>query len=279
MITWPAQLLEDFAAERVVLFIGSGVSRNSVGADGITKPKTWYSFLRDTAVQLGILSKIDPYLQAKDYLTALDLIRHGMPAQDYAKIVRKEYLTPGYGPAQIHEAIYRLNCRIVLTPNFDKIYDVYVGEKSRGTIDVKEYHCPELAEFIRGDRRVVIKTHGSVDSHKLMIFGRKEYAQARVQYSLFYEILKALILTHTFVFIGCGIDDPDIKLVLEDINFGAVGSRSHYFVSAEHAIDADMKNILRDTMNLSVIEYPYVVGSNNHSHLTTEIMTLADLVT
>lgn len=279
MITWPVQLLEDFAAERVVLFIGSGVSRNSVGEDGITKPKTWYSFLRDTATQLGILPKIDPYLQAKDYLTALDLIRHGMPAQEYAKIVRKEYLTPGYGPAQIHEAIYRLNCRIVLTPNFDKIYDVYVGEKSRGTIDVKEYHCPELAEFIRGDRRVVIKTHGSVDSHKLMIFGRKEYAQARVQYSLFYEILKALILTHTFVFIGCGIDDPDIKLVLEDINFGAVGSRSHYFVSAQHAIDADMKNILRDTMNLSVIEYPYVAGSNNHSHLTTEIMALADLVT
>jgi SIR2-like domain len=279
MINWPVQLLEDFATQRVVLFIGSGVSRNSVGADGTTRPKTWHWFLKDTAEQLGILPRIEPYLNAKDYLTALDVIRHGMAPQDYATIVRREYLTPAYNPAEIHDAIYRLDCRIVLTPNFDKIYDVYVGEKSRGTIDVKEYHCPEIAEFIRGDRRVVIKTHGSVDSHKLMIFGRKEYAQARVRYSLFYDILKALILTHTFLFIGCGIDDPDIKLVLEDINFGAVGSRSHYFMAAQGSIDVDMKNVLRDTMNLSVIEYPYVAASNDHSQLTTELMGLVGLVT
>jgi len=275
MTIWPAKLVEDFQIERVVLFIGSGVSRNSVGRDGVTRPKTWHTFLETAAEQRNVTEKIAPYLQARDYLTALDVLRHGMANEDYAALVRAEYQAPGYEAADIHDALYRLDCRIVLTPNFDKIYDVFAAQKSRGTIDVKEYHCRDIAEFTRGDRRVVIKTHGSVDSHKLMIFGRKDYAKARVEHSLFYDVLKALILTHTFLFVGCGIDDPDIRLVLEDINFGAVGSRSHYFVAAAGAINADMKNVLADTMNLRVVEYAYEAESNDHSDLTKSLIELA----
>ncbi|BCM07128.1 hypothetical protein MAFF241647_14850 [Ralstonia solanacearum] len=278
MIDWPPRLLKDFEMGRVVLFIGSGVSRNSVGKDGKTRPKTWHKFLEDAATSQGISSKIAPYLTSHDYLTALDVIRHGMSHDDYAALVRSEYQAPAYEPAEIHDAIYRLNCKIVLTPNFDKIYDVYVGEKSRGTIDVKEYHCPDIAEFVRGDRQVVIKTHGSVDSHKLMIFGRKDYAKARVQYSLFYDILKALILTNTILFIGCGIDDPDIRLVLEDLNFGAVGSRCHYFIAAQGAVNQDLKHVLGDTMNLKILEYPYKDGSHDHSALTASLKDLAGIV-
>ncbi|MDO8071079.1 SIR2 family protein [Janthinobacterium sp. SUN176] len=275
MITWPQRLTTDLSMERVVLFIGSGVSRNSLGKDGKTRPKTWHLFLEEAAKQRGIIDKIKPYLEARDYLTALDVLRYGMRQEDYAALLRQEYQEPAYEPAAIHDAIYRLNCKIVLTPNFDKIYDVFVGGKSRGTIDVKEYHCPEIAEFIRGDRQVVIKVHGSVDAHKQMIFGRKDYAKARVEHSHFYDVLKALILTHTFLFIGCGIDDPDIRLVLEDLNFGSVGSRGHYFIAAKDTINQDMKNVLADTMNLKIIEYDFDPKIQDHSALTTSIQELA----
>ncbi|MCV2356623.1 SIR2 family protein [Paucibacter sp. B2R-40] len=202
-----------------------------------------------------------------------------MSQEDYAEMVRNEYLAPAYEPAPIHDAIYRLNCKIVLTPNFDKIYDVYVGEKARGTIDVKDYHVSELAEFIRGDRQIVIKTHGSVDAHRKMIFGRKDYAKARVEHSFFYDILRALVLTHTFLFIGCGVDDPDIRQVLEDMNFGAVGSRSHFFVAAQGSLDVDMQNVLLDTMNLRVLEYAYVDGSHDHGDLTVSLQDLVSQIT
>lgn len=273
---WPEILLEDFSQNRVVLFIGSGVSRNSVGRDKVTKPKTWHAFLNDTAESHGMIERVRPYLDSRDYLTALDVIRHGLRSEDYSRVIKEEYQKPGYGAADIHEAIYRLGCKVVLTPNFDKIYDVYVLERSRGTITVKEYYAEDLAEFIRGDRDVVIKTHGSVDTPTKMIFGRKDYARARTQSSMFYDILKALTLTHTLLFIGCGIDDPDIRLLLEDINFGSAGARSHYFVAAEKSISQEMKQVLVDTMNLVVLEYPYVGGSHDHSALTNELRELAD---
>lgn len=272
MITWPQFLVDDFDSKRVVLFIGSGVSRNSVGADGVARPKTWAEFLKAAATARGILPRVQPYLNSHDYLTALDILRMGMQQQEYAALVRNEYQRPGYSHAPIHEAIYRLDCKIVLTPNFDKIYETYAAQVSRGTIVTKDYHFPQLAEYIRGDTYSVIKIHGSVDDHRNMIFGRKDYARARVENALFYDILRALILTHTFLFIGCGIDDPDIRLVLEDINFGAGGSRCHYFTAAANAISSDMKSVLRDTMNLEVLEYDNAAG--DHLNLTRSLENL-----
>ncbi|CJL00873.1 Uncharacterised protein [Streptococcus pneumoniae] len=274
MINWPAELIDDFESKRVILFIGSGVSRNSIGADGVTKPKTWKSFLTEAATQHGLVDRVRPHLESRDYLTALDLLRNSITRDQYARIVRREYLDPRYGEAPIHESIYKLDSKIVLTPNFDKIYDVYAQSKSRGTVIIKQYHDLDLARYIRGDQRVVIKAHGSVDSIENMIFGRRDYAEARVKHRWFYEIFKALMLTHTFVFIGCGTDDPDIRLVLEDIHFSAGYAREHYFISAAGAIEEDIKMIFQETMNLRVLEYDYP-AEGDHSDLSNALEELA----
>lgn len=276
MIHWPEELIADFEARRVIVFIGSGVSRNSIGADGTTRPKTWERFLIDSANQHGLLERIQPHITNRDYLTALDLLRNSITRDMYARIVRREYLDPQYGEAPIHESIYKLDSKIVLTPNFDKIYDVYAQAKSRGTVVIKQYHDLDLARYIRGDQRVVIKAHGSVDSVENMIFGRRDYAEARVKHRWFYEILKALILTHTFVFIGCGTDDPDIRLVLEDIHFSAGYAREHYFISAARNIQEDIKTIFQQTMNLRVLEYDYDPEVGDHSDLSVSLEDLAN---
>ena len=49
-----------------------------------------------------------------------------------------------------------------------------------------------------------------------MIFTHKQYSNARCNYSSFYKLIDSLILTHTFIFLGCAIDDPDIELTLEN---------------------------------------------------------------
>jgi hypothetical protein len=49
MIFWPETLLKDLESKRVVIFLGSGVSRNSLGEDEKTRPKTWEKFLSNAA--------------------------------------------------------------------------------------------------------------------------------------------------------------------------------------------------------------------------------------
>ena len=46
MINWPKQLIDAIARRRCVLFLGAGVSANSINDDG-KHPATWREFLSD----------------------------------------------------------------------------------------------------------------------------------------------------------------------------------------------------------------------------------------
>lgn len=51
MIDWPERLVEDIARRRCVLFLGSGVSANSVNKEG-ERPKTWTEVLKNGVLKL-----------------------------------------------------------------------------------------------------------------------------------------------------------------------------------------------------------------------------------
>lgn len=51
MITWPDELVSDIARRRSVLFLGAGISMNSVGNGGV-RPKNWNDLLTEAALAL-----------------------------------------------------------------------------------------------------------------------------------------------------------------------------------------------------------------------------------
>jgi hypothetical protein len=80
----------------------------------------------------------------------------------------------------------------------------------------------------------------------------------------FYAVLEALALTHTFLFLGCGINDPDVRLLLEDMVFRYPNARPHIFVLPSNALHADLVAIIQSTMNVRVLTYN---PSGAHSQL------------
>jgi hypothetical protein len=51
VIDWPEQLIRDIARRRAIIMIGSGISKNSIGNDGL-KPPTWREFLEEARDQV-----------------------------------------------------------------------------------------------------------------------------------------------------------------------------------------------------------------------------------
>ncbi|MBJ6911511.1 SIR2 family protein, partial [Vibrio cholerae] len=140
-------------------------------------------------------------ISKSDYLTACEIIKDKLGKDAFIDKVQSEYHQAGYKPAQIHEHIYMMDSNIVLSPNFDQIYDTYARTASCGSVIVKDHTSKEIANYLLGgEHRLILKTHGSADSPENLIFTRKDYAEARTKYVLFYEILKSLALTHTFLF-------------------------------------------------------------------------------
>lgn len=275
MPEWEDNLIDDLARRRVVLFLGAGVSRNSVAADNKTRPPLWGEFLTKC---LASLKKPKAYVKALlrsgDYLTAAEIMKKNLD-NEWFNLLRRSFVDPKYKATDIHRHVYRLDARVCLTQNVDKIYDTYAQSESQNTVLVKQHFDKGVANAIRGDARCIIKAHGTIDEPVRMIFTRSEYAKARHEHQSFYALLDALALTHTFLFIGAGIADPDVQMMLERMAQMHPEARPHYMLVSSGSIHADHADALRRNMNLKVIWYK---ASKTHHHLTTMLADLADVV-
>lgn len=271
-ITWPNSLVKDIARRRCVIFLGSGVSRNSVNSDGV-HPKTWEATLKAGALQVEESAQkcIKKHIKSKNFLMACELMRHAMGRDNFVNFLKGEFVEPRFQETDIHQAIFELDSRIVITPNFDSIYDVYVRHKTCGTTQVKNYYDNDVADVIRSDDRLILKIHGDIGTPDKLIFTKVDYAQARTKYDDFYSIIEALLLTHTFIFIGAGLNDPDITLLLEDYNFKHGFARKHYFVIPKKTLTSAERNIYENSMGLQFLEYD---SKNDHIQLLESIQDL-----
>ncbi|UOO37567.1 SIR2 family protein [Oscillospiraceae bacterium CM] len=280
MINWPVELIQDIAKRKCVLYLGSGVSANSINDTG-KHPATWAKFLTDIVSSKGHLLGTDKDLiisliAREDYLTSCELIVDHIGERVFGELAADEYRRPGYRHHEIHEVIFSLDSKIVITPNIDKIYEQYASMESHGTIVPKTFYDDDVAKYLRSQDFLIIKAHGTVDSAERIIFTHQQYARARYQFETFYRILDALMLTHTFIFIGCGIADPDIQLVLENYNFSFPKCRPHFFITSEDNFANQISNSLRNNRNLEIITYNNATG--DHALLLSGLKDLKDKV-
>ncbi len=273
MIDWDNELVKVVARRRCVIVLGAGVSRNSTNVSG-KRPATWEGFLSKCSNDLDNSDHIDDLIEKNDFLTACELIKNRMSADRFISLVQQEYQQSGYNHATIHEHIYNLDSSIVASPNFDDIYDTYARATSSSSVVIKDHTSNDIANYLLGGEcRLILKTHGSANNPQEIIFTRNDYAQARTKYVLFYEILKSLALTHTFLFLGCGTDDPDIRMLFEDIQFTHGRMPYHYMTLPKGEVHPDILTVASDSMRIKFIEYS---PDNGHEELT---LSLADLVT
>ncbi|WP_312422406.1 SIR2 family protein [Epilithonimonas sp.] len=220
-------------------------------------------------------TEINRQIKSGDFLTACELIKKELGRDDFNTLIKDEFLNPRFTPADIHQHIYNLDSRIVITPNFDKIYDTYANTTSQGSIIIKKFTDEDIVDCIRRPEPLIIKIHGTVDNTDNLIFTRKDYSAARTKYRNFYSIIEALSLTHTFIFIGCGTNDPDIRLLLEDFTFKFPLSKKHHIIMPKNALNIKVKEIVKETMSLNILEYD---SSNDHQLLTNSLAALVTLV-
>lgn len=277
---WPDSLVRDICARRTVLFFGAGVSMNSVGADGATRPKNWQSFLLLGAARVGETKKslereVRRLIARNDLLTACEVVKNALGREAFVELVKNEYQVPAYHYASIHEALWALDLRISISPNIDNIYESLVAERGHGTVSVKTYKDHDVAETVRRRDRAFIKSHGSVTAANDIVFTRSEYARARNDYREFFELLYSLLCTHSFLFVGCGLDDPDIRFLLEDYRYRYPFSQKHYFCMPKDAYGAEVREVLSESLNLDFVLYS---SAHDHKELLEGLQKLAEQV-
>ncbi|MBR8218301.1 SIR2 family protein [Burkholderia cepacia] len=273
MINWPRDLVDDIARRRCVIFLGAGVSKNASNAQG-ERPMDWIEFLRHLAGQIAdqvAVNAINECIAGGDLLTACEVARTALRPANFRTELLRCFSERRFQPAQIHENLVGIDSRIVLTTNVDKLYDMAANTVLHGDVIVKSHVDSDVGDIVRRQNRCVIKIHGTIDAPANTIFTRVDYADARNKYAHFYRVIDALFMTHTFLFLGASMRDPDMALILEDYALRYHGARPHYVVMPAGAVSAPVLGVLEQSMNLQTISYN---SANNHAELNEGVALL-----
>lgn len=277
MIAWGEALVKELAARRCIVFFGSGASAGCEPTVGGEKPPNWPQLLRSLNRRVGSQESqaiAEELIVEKRYLEAAEIIVAGMITADYHDAMRQIFEVPRYRPSRIHEAILRIDPKVVVTTNFDTIYDTYCRQElAANGYNVFKYHDSHLVSQLRSPIRCVIKSHGCVGTPDSMVLTRSDFFRAKQVAPHFYATLDALFLTHTILFIGYSLADPDIQLALENVNISAPSSHRHYFVCEAGEHEA-LKRAKENAFNLHILEFE----RDNFAELEASLADLADRV-
>lgn len=267
-------LLSDLARQRVVLFLGAGVSASALTASG-KRIAGWPEFLQkcaDLTVD-PLKSQVEHLLASKDYLLACELLQSHFN-DDWESLVSAEFGQIA-APSQLHIALLKLRQRIILTTNFDKLIEAAWGDLSNGGT-----HFPRMIP--RVDERVfrilkdhdssyLLKIHGTIDDAKTLIFSRSEYIRMAFGNENYSNFLEALLLNYTFLYVGFSMDDPAISSLMEMYALRYPNSRPHYIFSPKE-IPQNIVDIHKKLRKLVVMQYD---PKDNHRDLVNIVERLA----
>lgn len=266
--------MEQIARRRAIPYIGAGISRASTTAGG-ARPPLWEQFLKEACEELNqdqALAK--RMVRDKRYLDACSLLVFRLGPQ-WIELIQGKF-GDAYRKSDNHEYIYDLDCPVVITPNFDRIYETFALTQSEGTVTIKSYDSADLLRHIRGgiNSRLILKCHGSIDSPDLVVFSRERYANLIHKHPTYNDVMNSLILTNTMVFLGTSGSDPDINLILERHVSLHEFSSPHYFVTAD-TDTIKMKDFWQRNYNIQIIPYR---KDETHSQLTVGLQNLKESV-
>jgi hypothetical protein len=156
----------------------------------------------------------------------------------------------------LHKIILEIDPKIAITTNYDEIYDHYCSSGlAQSGYNICKYYDSFAVENIRSRIRLVIKAHGCVSDPTKIVLSRSSYYRAKRDFPGFYQLLDALFLTHTLLFVGASLTDPDIQLVLENANLSVPSAHPHYAL-VEKTRHESIKAAIKKTHNVELIEYP-----------------------
>ncbi len=237
-------LKQALVSEKLVIFVGAGVSRNS-------SLPTWGQMVQVFAERIGYPSierlAMEEYIRIPQYFYCMD---ESKGHRDYYQIIQE--LVPRDAKANIlDELIISLHPRHLVTTNYDKLLD----------------QIADGYEIIREDKQLLkgtanqylIKMHGDIDQVESLVFKEEDYLNYSETHRLMEVFLKALLIDHVFLFVGYSLNDYNLKTFVSWIEYIAQkmrvkdGMHKNYFLSSSVHAEKDYLQKYYEGKGLEVI--------------------------
>lgn len=213
----PPELLEKFAADKCVAYIGAGLS---AGAGLPLWDKTLRQMIEWSATRLIPLpdaAELNRLIDEKDFLTVADTIVEAMGDGRFREFITSVFRRAGLAPTETHKLLPEIPFAAVLTSNYDKLVESAYAVVRNGASPPTYTHLDraELSGVLASAEFHVLKTHGDVDRINSIVLSRRQYRSLMHDNEAYKIYLQQTFLSKSVLFLGFSLTDPDLLLVLD----------------------------------------------------------------
>nr|WP_314080731.1 SIR2 family protein [uncultured Leptotrichia sp.] len=185
-------LAEELEKEKLVVFVGAGVSKNS----GLPE---WEELIKDYADYRGIKE-----FTSKQFLTIPEEVFERYGSLKYYEIAEKRFLGK-YVPNSIHRILKKMKLTYIITTNYDTLIE---DEIKNLQIVSKDEDLPYT-----NSNRMLIKMHGDFEN-KNIVLKKSDYDNYEKNFQLISTLVKGLFTTNTVLFIGYSYSDTNVQQIM-----------------------------------------------------------------
>ncbi|MDF1723278.1 MAG: SIR2 family protein [Alcanivorax sp.] len=236
--TLPTDLIEAVKAEKVILFLGAGCSINA----GMP---SWKSLV------VSLLNKLEKYDRnlttlipplENDLISPLDILDK-LAADHKEKIYNHLYETLKRKDQEnfyLQKKLANLSSKIITT-NFDKTLEESTNNEIRVISSISNYSMAQLRDI----DSYIFKAHGDIEAPDKCAIFSSDYDQLYRSDGMFHEIMRNLIATHTFLFVGFSLTDPYFNRLFDMIsNIYGDYARKSFSITKERTNRSNIEDIL-----------------------------------
>ncbi len=273
MVNWPEALIREVADRRALVFVGAGLSK---AAHHIMP--TWGDLLvRLSAKLVKTVDKklVKSLVNQGRLLDAAQIITDGIGRADLNAALKANFQVRPSPHHDIYDKLLQLDLKTIVTTNYDEFLEKNFDHFSGGVAayNVCKHTSKDLLNQVRSPQRTIAKIHGCITEPNDLVLDRLSYFKARQENHGFFNVMSSLFTTHTILFLGYSIGDPDLQIILENTHASSRSEHGHYALlpKLEHR---SMVKAIKQSYNIDCIEYP----SGQHANVPDYISELEGLV-
>ncbi|MBE5977864.1 MAG: hypothetical protein E7249_01855 [Paenibacillaceae bacterium] len=186
----------------LTFFVGAGVS-------ALSGAPSWKKLIQEICYRLK--RPIKEAYSSDENLQIPQMYYYSIEKDDdtYYSFIEELLTTNNLLPNEVHKELLNFNPSSFITTNFDSLIEEAAIQYCQS---FKVVACDDEVSSINGDR-YILKLHGDL-KHKNIVFKEEDYLNYSENFKLTETLLKSIFSTNTVVFIGYGLNDYNIKLIL-----------------------------------------------------------------
>lgn len=209
----PRRLMDEISSGRCVLFLGSGASAEAGAPTGGDLARELSDNYLEGRHRDEPLARIASYIECKPGLGRQILIQH---------ILKK---THSLFPSNAHLDLPRYPWATIYTTNYDQLVErAYAETPIQGDSVVPILRSTDLStkyQYVRQRALMLVKLHGCISnpgSEEIpLVITEDDFRKARTNRRALFRLLESQKYTHTFLFVGYSLSDPDLGQLWIDI--------------------------------------------------------------